>query len=310
MNLSRPPKIIVIAGPTAAGKTALSIELARRFGGEIVSADSRQVYRGMDIGTAKPTVEERNAVPHHLIDIKNPDEEYAVAEYKCDAIGAIRDILRRGRLPILSGGTGLYLDAVLRNLDIPSVKADPALRMKIEMEIREKGLEAVFRKLVALDPEAAYVVDPRNPRRVVRALEVALATGTPFTAQRKKNAPLFRALRIGLNPPGTALRERINARVEQMVRDGLLGEVETLVRSYGPACHALDAIGYREMIRHLEGELMLARAVELIQLDTWHYARRQMTWFRRDKEIQWIRDPQETVPLVQAFLGNPASQAA
>ena len=180
------PRIVAIMGPTASGKTALAVAVAKRFNGEVVSADSRQVYRGMDIGTAKPSPEEMRAVPHHLIDIKNPDEDYTVAEYKDDALAAISAILHRGRLPVLAGGTGLYLRAVLDNLDIPKAEADPTLRAELEREIQEKGLDAVFKKLLTLDPDAANEVDGRNPRRVVRALEVAITTGEPFTAQRKK----------------------------------------------------------------------------------------------------------------------------
>ena len=171
------PKIIAIVGPTASGKTSLSIALAKKYNGEIVSADSRQIYRGMDIGTAKPTVAERGDIPHHLLDIKNPDEEYTVADYKRDALNAIDHILKNMRIPILVGGTGLYIDTVIDNLDIPKIKADPELRASIEKDIRENGLASVFKKLVDRDPEAAYIVDPKNPRRVVRALEVAILTG-------------------------------------------------------------------------------------------------------------------------------------
>ncbi len=301
-SASPKPKVVAVVGPTASGKTAAGIAIARRFGGEVVSADSRQIYRGMDVGTAKPTASEMAAVPHHLIDIKDPDEDYTVAEYKRDADAAIKDILARGKLPILVGGTGLYVKAVLENLDIPKVKANPALREKIEGEIREEGLALVFQKLVALDPEAAYVVDPKNPRRIVRALEVALTTGAPFTAQRKKNTPLFDALAVGLDLPQETLRARIDARVDQMIRDGLVKETETLVKKYSKECEALSAIGYRELIDHLEGKTSLAAAVALIKMNTSHYAKRQLTWFRKDKNIIWIKDPEEALPLVQHFL--------
>lgn len=287
------PKIIAIVGPTASGKTALSISLAKKYHGEIVSADSRQIYRGMDIGTAKPPISQREDVPHHLIDIKNPDEEYTVADYKNDAVAAIKDILKRNKLPILVGGTGLYIDAVLDNLDIPKIKADPELRAKIEQDIEENGLAAVFKKLVDRDPEAAYVVDPKNPRRVVRALEVAIVTGEPFTAQRKKNGPLFDALKIGMNLPPEVLRERINLRIDLMLQDGLVHEVETLIKKYGKTCAAFDAIGYREIIDYLDGKMFLEQAADIMKHNTWHYAKRQMTWFRKDKNIQWITSKEE-----------------
>jgi len=285
---SKTNSILVIVGPTAAGKTVLSLELAKTRNGEIVSADSRQIYRGMDVGTAKPSTEEQCAIPHHLIDIRNPDEEYTVAEYKADAVHAIQDILRRGKLPIMVGGTGLYVKAVLENLDIPKIKADPALRRSLEDEIKIKGLPEVFNKLIALDPEAAYVVDPKNPRRVVRALEVALTTGEPFTAQRKKNKPMFDARVIGLDPGPEALRERINTRVDKMIRGGLVEEVRGLIKQYPADLPAFDAIGYREIISHLNGTLSLADAVASIKTNTWHYAKRQLTWFKKDKGLEWM----------------------
>jgi len=198
--MSNKPKIVAIVGPTASGKTALGIALAKKFDGEIVSADSRQIYRGMDIGTAKPTIAERRAIPHHLIDIKNPDEEYTVADYKTDAIAALDDIITRGKLPIIVGGTGLYIKRCSRIWTFRRPRRIRKLRAQIESEIARDGLAATFKKLVELDPEAASVVDPKNSRRVVRALEVAIATGTPFTSQRKKNEPLFETLVLGLNP--------------------------------------------------------------------------------------------------------------
>jgi tRNA dimethylallyltransferase len=288
-------------GPTASGKTALAVAIAKRFDGEIVSADSRQIYRGMDIGTAKPSAEEMRAVPHHLIDIKDPDEDYTVAEYKDDALAAIDAILKRGRLPVLVGGTGLYLKAVLENLGIPKAKADPALRAELEREITKEGLDAVFKKLVALDPEAAYIVDGKNPRRVVRALEVAITTGEPFTAQRKKNVPLFDDVRIGINLPPEALRKRIDERIGQMIKDGLVAEVRGLVKKYGSQVVAFDAIGYREIVGHLNGMTSLAEAVAAMKMNTWHYAKRQMTWFKKDKEIRWVRSADEAFSLLAGF---------
>ncbi|MGB7957411.1 MAG: tRNA (adenosine(37)-N6)-dimethylallyltransferase MiaA [Minisyncoccia bacterium] len=302
MDVQIKPKMMAIVGPTASGKTALSISLAKKYHGEIVSADSRQIYREMNIGTAKPTTIERESARHHLLDIKNPDEEYTVSDYKNDAIAAIHDILRRGKLPIMAGGTGLYIDAVIDNLDIPKTKADPELRAKIEHDIAENGLASVFKKLVDLDPEATYVVDPKNPRRVVRALEVAIITGEPFTAQRKKNEPLFDALKIGINPPPEVLRERIALRADLMLKDGLVDEVETLVKKYGATCAAFDAIGYREIIDYLGSKSSLEQAMDIIKHNTWHYAKRQMTWFRKDKNIHWITKPEEAEKMIADFL--------
>ena len=302
MNAPQKPKIVALVGPTASGKTAMGIALAQKYHGEIVSADSRQIYRGMDIGTAKVLISEREQIPHYLLDIKNPGEEYSVADYKRDATKTIDAILRRGKLPILVGGTGLYVDAVLDNLDIPEIKADPKLRAAIERDIATNGLVAVFKKLVELDPEAAYIVDSRNSRRVVRALEVAILTGQPFSTQRKKNEPLFEALKIGINLAPDILRERITLRTNLMVQDGLVNEVEALVKKYGRACAAFDAIGYREIIDYLDGKASLEQTMTAIVLNTRHYAKRQMTWFRKDKSIRWISTTEEAEEVVKDFL--------
>ena len=313
------PKILVIVGPTASGKTALSIKLAEKLGGEIVSADSRQIYRGMNIGTAKPpfspasqrvdtktSVPRSNrgtqvseGIPHHLIDIRNPNEDYSVADYKHDAIKVIHGILKRGKLPILVGGTGLYVKAVVENLDIPKVAAKPELRKKLEIELKQKGLGKLFEKLTALDPEAAYIVDPKNPRRVIRALEVALSTGKPFTAQRKKKKPLFETEIIGIALPPEKLRERIETRVDQMIQDGLVEETRNLYKKYGRV-KALDAIGYREIIDYLDGKISLEEAIRQIKMNTRHYAKRQITWFRKDKNVLWI-DPKNAIQTTSAI---------
>lgn len=300
--MAEKPKLIAIVGPTASGKTTLAISLAQKFGGEIVSADSRQIYRGMDIGTAKPTADERRAIPHHLIDIKDPNENYTVADYQRDAIATIEDIIARGKVPLLVGGTGLYMRAVVENLDIPKTVAQPELRAGIEREIARDGLDAVFKKLVALDPEAAGGVDPKNPRRVVRALEVAITTGEPFTAQRAKRASLFDTLMLGLNPAPEVLRDRIDHRVDAMLRDGLVHETAALIKKYGVAAPAFDAIGYREIINHLNGDRSIEQATAAIKINTWHYAKRQMTWFKKTDGIRWIKNPDEAVTLAQEFL--------
>jgi tRNA dimethylallyltransferase len=335
------PKIIVIVGATASGKTALSLKLAKKFSGEIVSADSRQIYREMDIGTAKPKlslmrtnlnsrifankISVNSRVAHHLIDIKNPDEPYTVAEYKHDAIRAIRNILKRKKLPILVGGTGLYVSAVADNLEIPNVKPNPTLRKKLEKKIKTRGLESLFEELVKLDPEAAYIVDPKNPRRVIRALEVALTTGKPFSSQRKKGKPLFRMLKIGIAIPKEKLRKRINQRMDKMIKSGLVNEVIGLMRNYGADCPAFDAIGYREIIDYLRSastnsesdtnlrirkfeinslfaDVAFRQAIEAIKRNTWRYAKRQMTWFKKDKGIRWIKSEKQALRLVKELL--------
>lgn len=302
-NNAAKPKVITIIGPTASGKTALSLEIAKRFNGEIVSADSRQIYRGMDIGTAKAVPKSKtkpqkskiksenylvDGIKHHLVNIKNPDQDYSVGQYKKDALTAIGKILKDGNLPIIVGGTGLYVDAVVKNLDIPEVKENKKLRAKLEKEIKTKGLDFVFKKLVALDPEAAYIVDPKNPRRIVRAMEVAFATGRPFTAQRKAGPPLFDFLQIGLKLLPEKLKEKIQKRTTRMIRDGLVDEVKKLVKKYGYAPKAFDAIGYREIIDIFKNKTTLAEAEDLINKNTWHYAKRQMTWFNKNPAIHWF----------------------
>ncbi len=323
------PKIVVIVGPTASGKTDLAIKLAKKFsakggpssgwnGAEIVSADSRQIYKGMDIGTAKPTSAEIKAIKHYLIDIKNPDEDYTVAEFKKDAVGAINKIIKKGKVPILVGGTGLYIKAVTDNLEIPSVKPNPTLRKKLGSEIKEDGLESVYLKLLELDPEAAHIVDGKNPRRVIRALEIAITTKKPFSAQRKKGEQLFDALKIGIKLSDAELQKRISERTDKIIKKGLLGEVKKLVKKYGERQIAFDAIGYREIIQYLksvEGQRKftsslrksahnLKEVVEMIKKNTWNFSKRQMTWFKKDKEIKWTRKESDVLKLADKFLSN------
>lgn len=292
-------KLIVIVGPTASGKTELSIKLAKKYNGEIVSADSRQIYREMDIGTAKPL--DLQGIPHHLLNIKNPNQPYTVAEYKIDAIKAIKDIQKRGKLPIMIGGTGLYIKAVVENLDIPKIKANPLLRKKIEEEAEKFGLDYVFKKLIKLDPEAAYIIDPKNPRRVIRALEITLLTKKPFSQQRKSGKLLFDILEIGISAPNEKLKEKINLRADEMIKTGLVEEVENLTKKYGNQ-QAFDAIGYREIIEYLKNKKTLEQALSEIKMNTWHYAKRQLTWFRADKKINWIKTSAEAEKLIENFF--------
>lgn len=361
------PKILVIVGPTASGKSDLAIKIAQylsnisriksnkirirekfesirgqfdinsssfgdysRNGAEIVSADSRQIYRGMDIGTAKPPRDlsgppqmRSNAkrisnsifedhsrsfdfysrsIKHHLINIKNPDEEYTVAQYKRDCLRAIRGITKRGNLPILVGGTGLYIKAVLDNLEIPKIKPNLQLRKKLERELKLKGVNFLYEKLIKLDPEAAYIVDRHNPRRVIRSLEITLSTQKPFSVQRKQGKKLFNALKIGISLPKNKLRKRIDERVDWMIRAGLINETEQLIKQYDSNLTSFDAIGYREIIRYLQDGISLSRAIALIKRNTWHYAKRQMTWFRADKEIKWVKNQAEAFKLINNFL--------
>jgi len=296
-------------GPTAVGKTDLSIRLAERFRGEIVSADSRLIYVGLDIGTAKPTRAERARVPHHLIDVTSPDRPLSLAEYMRMAYAAIDDILARGKVPFLVGGTGQYVWAVLEGWRVPEVPPDEALRARLEQEAREKGPDALFRRLAELDPEAAALIDPRNVRRVIRALEVIHHTGRPFTAQRRKSPPPYDVLIIGLTRPREALYRRIDARVERMMARGLVDEVRALLAAgYDPTLPALTGIGYRQIVAYLQGRCTLDEAVHAIRKATRRYVRHQYNWFRLDDpRIHWVDMSQpgaeeRVAHLVETFL--------
>lgn len=300
--LSRYPKIIVVLGPTASGKSALAVKIAKKFNGEIISADSRQIYRGMNIGTAKPAKHELSSISHHLIDIKNPDQNYTVAEYKRNAIKTIKKVIGKKKLPILIGGTGLYIKAIIDNLDIPKVKPNFNLRKKLEKEIEKYGLKYVFKKLIKLDPEAVYIVDPNNPRRIIRALEIALKTKKPFSAQRQAGRPLFKFFEIGIKIPKIELEARIGRRVDEMIKDDLAHEVKKIIEKYGEKQQSFDAIGYREIIEYLNKKISLDETIDLIKKNTWAYAKRQMTWFSKDKRIRWIKNQKQAEKLIKDFL--------
>jgi tRNA dimethylallyltransferase len=278
--------LLVIVGPTAVGKTALAIELARRLNGEIVSADSRQIYRGMDIGTAKPTREEQAAAPHHLIDIVAPDEPYTLANYQSDAYAAIDDILSRDKRPLLVGGTGLYVRAVVEGLRIPRVPPNQELRVQLE---RQDGL-ALYERLRALDPDAAARIDPRNVRRTIRALEVCLTTGARFSELGHASPPPYRLTQIGLTLSRSELYARIDARVDRMIEQGLVTEVQALVnRGHNWSLPSMSGLGYREISGYLRGEVSLEEATTSIKRNTRDFVRRQYAWFRlRDPHIHWF----------------------
>ncbi|MBS1245648.1 MAG: tRNA delta(2)-isopentenylpyrophosphate transferase [Chloroflexi bacterium] len=282
--------LFVIVGPTAVGKTALAIELARRFDGETVSADSRQIYRGMDIGTAKPTREEQARVPHHLIDIVAPDEPYTLANYQAQAYAAIDGILARGKQPFLVGGTGLYVRAIIEGLRIPRVAPNEDLRAQLAVE----DGAALYERLRVLDPDAAARIDPRNVRRTIRALEVCLTTGAKFSKLGRASPPPYHVTQIGLTLPRPELYARIDARVERMMAGGLVAEVETLVaQGYGWELPSMSGLGYREIGEYQRGQVSLDEAVANIKRDTRHFVRRQYAWFRlRDERIHWFEKAQ------------------
>ncbi|MCS7259644.1 MAG: tRNA (adenosine(37)-N6)-dimethylallyltransferase MiaA [Anaerolineae bacterium] len=282
--------LIVIVGPTAVGKTALAVRLCQRYDGEIVSADSRQIYRGMDIGTAKPTLAEQAAARHHLIDIIEPDQTLGVAEYQSLAYAAIEDILRRERLPFLVGGSGQYVHAVVKGWKVPRVPPDYALRAELETEARRIGAYALHARLTELDPQAAARIDYRNVRRVIRALEVCLKTGRPISAQQGAQPPPYRILQIGLTMPREQLYMRVDARIERMMAEGLLDEVRRLMaRGYTLNLPAMSGLGYRQLGEYLIGHISLEEAVHRMKKETRRFVRQQYNWFRlNDPAIHWI----------------------
>ncbi|MGP8200449.1 MAG: tRNA (adenosine(37)-N6)-dimethylallyltransferase MiaA [Limisphaerales bacterium] len=294
-NPDVPP--VFLAGPTAAGKSALAMELAERIGGEIISVDSMQVYRGLDIGTAKPSPAQRQRVPHHLIDVVGLDESFDAARFVTLAGAAVAGIRSRGRVPIFCGGTGLYFKAFLEGLgDAPP--SDP----KIRAELESTPLKTLLTELQQRDPAMFDKVDRQNPRRVIRALEVIRITGRPYSEQRagwQAGPPAVPGRFIGLTRPAGELSDRIRRRVDEMFAGGLVAETEALLqRGLGKNPTALQALGYRQVIEHLRGERPLAETIELVKIRTRQYAKRQLTWFRRQMRLDWIMLEGHTPPSV------------
>lgn len=302
--------MIVICGATATGKTALSIELAQRFDGEVINADSRYFYRGMDIGVAKPSLSERQGVPHHLIDILDLDdpEGMSLAVFQRLAFAAIDDVLSRGRIPFLTGGTPLYINAVVENWRIPEVAPDLVFREALAIEIERNGLEPAVERLRLVDPIAAER-SRANPRRVIRALEIFEKTGQPMSELEGKDPPRYRALELGLTMPRDRLHTAIDARADDQIRDGLEEEVRRLLESgVSRSNPAFSSIGYRQLFPVIDGEQALDEAVRTIKHDTHRYVRHQETWLRKNPRIVWI-DTTEVgwqdgaAALVEEFLG-------
>ncbi len=276
------PTLIAIIGPTAVGKTAVAIRMASRMGGEIISADSRQMYRQMDIGTAKPTPDERAAAVHHLIDIRNPDEAFSLADYQDLALASIADCVSRGRVPLLVGGTGQYLAAVLEGWQIPRVPPQPELRAELEREAAECGSGALHARLAEVDPVAAAQIAPNNLRRVIRALEVYAVSGEPISAQQTRVSPPYHIRTIWLSREREEIYRRADQRVDAMVAGGLADEVAGLrVRGYGWELPAMSSLGYIQLRPYLEGAASLEACVERLKFDTHSFIRRQDAWFRR-----------------------------
>jgi tRNA dimethylallyltransferase len=304
------PKIVVICGPTASGKSAAALALAQHFGAEIINADSMQVYKYMDIGTAKPSSEERRLVRHHLIDILYPDEEFSAALFREEARRTIAELSARGKKAMVVGGTGLYIKALTSGL-IRGGEVDPAIRSRLQAEAQAKGRENLYRRLEEVDPAAAARLHPHDTYRIIRALEVYERTGRPISALRQRHLfqeEPFHVLKIGLLTARGDLYQRIDVRVDAMIRKGLREEVRHLLEiGYAPAIKAMQSLGYKQMTAHLQGKYDLAEAVRLIKRDTKRYAKRQITWFKSDIKIHWVAYPQErdgVLRMIEGFLRN------
>lgn len=291
MTVESKPRLLVLIGPTAVGKTKLSIQIAKEFDCEIISGDSMQVYRGMDIGTAKITKDEMEGVPHHLIDIHEPDYPYSVAEFQEQSQRLINEITERGKLPFIVGGTGLYVESVCYGYQFSESGADEEFRKEQFRYADENGAEALHRRLAEIDPESAERLHPNDLRRVVRALEVFHVTGIPLSSQlapQKKESP-YRLCLVGLTMDRQMLYNRIEERIDLMLQQGLVDEVAALMeKGFGPGLVAMQGLGYKEIVSYLQGECSYEEAVTLLKRDTRRFAKRQLSWFRHMKDIEWV----------------------
>lgn len=297
-------KVIVICGPTASGKTALSIELAKRINGEVVSADSMQIYKDMDIGSAKVTKEEMQGIKHYLVDCVSPDERYSVANYKLDAKKAIEKILKKGKTPIVVGGTGLYIDALIYEIEYQDIKINESYRKELESIKQNQGLEVLYERAVKIDPEAMKKISPNDSKRIMRVLEIYEATGKNKTEQeaesRLKEIPYnYKVFAITMDRE--KLYERINKRVDIMIENGLIEEVKELLKKYKEFPTAMQALGYKEVKEYLDGKLTKQEMIDKIKQESRRYAKRQLTWFRKNKQTIWIdglNDMQKNINII------------
>ena len=293
------PQVLCVVGPTACGKTKMGVELAKRFHGEVVSVDSMQIYRGMTIGTAAPTAEEMEGIPHHMIAVANPAESWSAARYAQQADACVQDILRRGKLPVLVGGTGLWLDALVRGIDFAEGAQGGGMRLSLQKRMAQEGAQMLLEELRRIDPVAAEKLHLRDEKRIIRALEVYYTTGETITdhdARTKTIPDRYEAYYIGLTySDRQMLRRRIDQRVDMMVEQGLLQEVESLLRSGLPReATSLQAIGYKQCLAVAEGKATAAEAIAEVKLRSRQYAKRQMTWLRRNEAIHWIDRTKES----------------
>lgn len=283
-------KVIVIGGPTASGKTALSIELAKIINGEIVSADSMQIYEEMNIGTAKPDEQEKQGIPHYMLDFIKPNERYSVADYKRDAKKCIKEIIEKGKTPIIVGGTGLYIDSLIYEIEFPEIEVDLSYRKELEKIAEKEGLTTLYEKAKKIDPEAMEKISPNDQKRILRVLEIYHQTGKTKSELDKlsRKEPEYDYKMFAINMDREILYDRINRRVDKMIENGLIEEVETIYKKYKEFPTAMQALGYKEVVEYLENKLTKEEMIEKIKMESRRYAKRQLTWFRKNKQTIWL----------------------
>ena len=289
------PKVVVICGPTASGKTALSIELAKRINGEIISSDSMQIYKDMDIGTAKPTKEEMQGIKHYLVDFVEPNNRYSVADFKQDAEKAIEEILKNGKVPIIVGGTGLYVDSLIYGIEYQDIKFDEKYRKELENRVEQEGLESLYNEAKKIDPQAMEKISSNDQKRILRVLEIYKATGknkTEQEAESRKNGVKYDYKVFAINMDREKLYERINKRVDIMIEQGLIQEVQDLLKKYDEFPTAMQGLGYKEVVEYLQGNISKEEMIDKVKMETRRYAKRQNTWFKKNKQTIWI-EPQD-----------------
>ena len=285
------PKVVVICGPTASGKTALSIELAKKINGEIISSDSMQIYEDMDIGTAKPSKEEMQGIKHYMLNIVKPNQRYSVADFKKDAESAIEEILAKGKVPIVVGGTGLYVDSLIYGIEYQDIKLDEKYRQYLEKRAETEGLEKLYEEAKIIDPQAMEKISPNDKKRIIRVLEIYKATGKNKTEQEiesRKNGVKYNYIVFALDIEREKLYEKINKRVDIMIEQGLIQEVEKLLHKYNDFPTAMQGLGYKEVVEYLENKITKEEMIEKIKMETRRYAKRQITWFKKNKQTIWI----------------------
>ena len=300
------PKVIVLCGPTASGKTALSIELAKKINGEIISSDSMQIYKDMNIGTAKPTVEEMDGIPHYLLDFVSPDTRYSVAEFQKDATEKIEEILKKGKTPIIVGGTGLYVDSLIYGIEYQDIKLDEQYRNQLENIAEQEGLDKLYEEAKKIDLEAMQKISRNDKKRIIRVLEIYKATGKTKTQQEleSRQEVKYDYKVFAINMEREKLYDRINRRVDIMIDQGLIEEVENLVKKYKEFPTAMQGLGYKEVVEYIENKVTKEEMIEKIKMETRRYAKRQITWFKKNKQTIWLDGEKDKKDNIEIILEN------